>query len=91
MGFSLVAARGGYSLLHRGGFSCEAQALGAWPLVAAAHRLGSGGLSCTSMWDLPRPGIEPMSPALAGEFLYPLHHQGNSFNTVYIEILVDLQ
>ena len=20
------------------------------------------------MWDLPRPGIEPMSPALAGEF-----------------------
>ena len=43
MGFSLVAARGGYSLLHCGGFSCEAQALGARTLAVAAHRLGSGG------------------------------------------------
>ena len=25
------------------------------------------GLSC--MWDLPRPGLEPVSPALAGGFL----------------------
>ena len=28
------------------------------------------------MWDLPGPGIEPVSPVLAGEFL-PLHHQGS--------------
>ena len=30
------------------------------------------GLSCSTacgMWDLPRPGIEPVSPALAGGFL----------------------
>ena len=30
--------------------------------VVAVH-----GLSC--MWDLPRPGIEPVSPALEGRFL----------------------
>ena len=28
------------------------------------------------MWDLPEPGLEPMSPALAGGFL-PLRHQGS--------------
>ena len=28
------------------------------------------------MWSLPGPGIELMSPALAGVFL-PLHHQGS--------------
>ena len=27
------------------------------------------GLVAHGMWDLPRPGIEPMSPALAGGFL----------------------
>ena len=35
------------------------------------HRLSSCGsrsqLLC-SMWDLPRPGLEPVSPALAGRF-----------------------
>lgn len=45
MGFSLVAVRGGYSLLHCGGFSgCEAQPLDARALVVAAHGLGSGGV-----------------------------------------------
>jgi len=28
------------------------------------------------MWNLPRPGIEPMSPALAGDS-YLLHHKGS--------------
>ena len=33
--------------------------------VAVAH-----GLNCsTAMWNLPGPGIKPMSPALAGRFL----------------------
>ena len=35
------------------------------------HRLsncGSWALLLHGMWDLPRPGIEPMSPALAGRF-----------------------
>ena len=49
---------------HAGFSSC-----GSWALE---HRLGSCGaqtqLLC-GMWDLPRPGIEPVSPALAGGFL----------------------
>ena len=44
--------------------------------LVAEHRLQTRGLSnCGSraqllggMWDLPRPGLEPMSPALAGRF-----------------------
>ena len=50
---------------HCGGFSC----CGSWTLE---HRLSSCGaqayLLC-GMWDLPRPGLEPVSPALAGGFL----------------------
>ena len=36
------------------------------------HRLSSCGSQAQllrGMWDLPRPGLEPMSPALAGRFL----------------------
>ena len=49
---------------HCSGFSCcGARALGAWASVVAAwawllHR----------MWNLSGPGVEPMSPALAGGF-----------------------
>ena len=52
-----------------------------WPLTIAAslvaenrlqtRRLSSCGLrACLlrGMWDLPRPGLEPVSPALAGRF-----------------------
>ena len=70
---------------HCGGFSCcGARALGTWASVvvahglqragsvAVAHRLSSCGtwaqLLC-GMWNLPRPGFEPVSPALAGGFL----------------------
>ena len=51
------------------------------PLIIAAslvagHRLqtrrlsscGSWAQSLRGMWDLPRPGLEPVSPALAGRF-----------------------
>ena len=70
---------------HCGGFSCcGARALGAQASVVVAHRLSSCGWralerrlsSCGAwasllrgMWDLPRPGLGPMSPALAGRFL----------------------
>ena len=46
----------GYSLV----VVCTFLTVGASPV--AVH-----GLSC--LWDLPRPGIEPVSPALAGGFL----------------------
>ena len=69
---------------HCGGFSCcRAQALGTWASVVVACRLSSCGLralecrlsSCGARaellhgrWDLPRPGIKAVSPALAGRF-----------------------
>ena len=70
---------------HYSGFSCcRARALGAQASVVVAHGLSSCGLralelrlsSCGTwaqllhgMWDLPRPGLKPVSPALAGGFL----------------------
>ena len=70
---------------HCGGFSCcGAQALGTWASVVVAHGLSSCGSwalerrfsSCGTwaqllrgMWELPGPGLEPVSPALAGGFL----------------------
>ncbi|KAJ8791703.1 hypothetical protein J1605_020425 [Eschrichtius robustus] len=40
--------------------------------IVVARRLSSCGLWARllcGMWDLPRPGLEPVSPALAGGFL----------------------
>ena len=80
---SLVSASRGYSLLRCVGFSLRWLLLlrsmgsrragfsscGAWTLE---HRLST----CVArakllygMWDLPGPGLEPVSPALAGGFL----------------------
>ena len=64
---------------HCGGFSC----CGAWALglvgfrsyssQAVEHRLSSCGtwLSCCLVWGLPRPGIQPVSPALTSGFRTP--------------------
>ena len=70
---------------HCGGFSCcRARALGTQASVAVAHGHSSCGSqalkrrlsSCSAqalllrgMWDLPRPELEPVSPALADRFL----------------------
>ena len=69
---------------HCGGFSCGEQALGAWASVVVAHRLSSCGaralerrlsrcgaqaLLLCGTWDLPGPGLELVSPALAGGHL----------------------
>ena len=63
---------------------CGARALGVWASAVVARGLtscGSWALECRlsscgawawllhGMWDLPGPGIEPVSPALAGGFL----------------------
>ena len=69
---------------HCGVFSCcGARAVGPWASVVVARGLSSCGSralerrlsSCGarasllhSMWDLPGPGLEPVSPALAGGF-----------------------
>ena len=82
MGFSLVAVSRGYSSLQFPGFliavASLSQSTGSrvnglhhWQFSAPEHRLKSCGAPVEllhSMWDLPRPGIEPTSPALAGRF-----------------------
>ena len=56
-----------------GGFSCcGARTLGARASVVVACGLSSCGARAQmlcSVWDLPGPGLEPVSPALAGGFL----------------------
>ena len=42
---------------------------GTWALELGLSSCGTQAWLLCSMWDLPRPGIEPMSPALAGGFL----------------------
>ena len=55
-GLSLVVEIGGYCLVAM----CRLLIVAS--LAARAQLL-------LGMWDLPRPGIEPMSPALVGRFL----------------------
>ena len=64
-GFSLAVASRGYSLV------AMSELLIAVASLVAKHRLSSCGtwaLFLHGMWDLPRPGIEPMFPALEGRF-----------------------
>ena len=99
---------------HCSGFSCcREQALGTQASVVVARRLsscGSQALECrlsscgaraqllSSMWDLPGPGLEPASPALAGRFLttappgkslnFKIYHAGSCYivnDTIKIE------
>ena len=79
----LLSSRGAQAS-HCSGFSrCRARALGDWASVVVTHGLRScssqaleHGLSgygaqaylLRGTWDLSRPGIEPISPALAGGF-----------------------
>ena len=68
---SLVASSGGYSSMRWAGFP--------WQRLLLLQSMSSrhaGFCSCgaraqllCSMWDLPRPGLEPVSPVLAGGFL----------------------
>ena len=67
--FSSCGKRGPLFIAVRGPLTIAAS-------LVAEHRLQTRGLSnCGSraqllrgMWDLPRPGLEPVSPALAGRF-----------------------
>ena len=71
-GSGLVAVRAS----RCGGFPCGAQALGRGGSVVVAPRLeGTGSIVVVhglkllqGIWDLPRSGMEIVSPALAGEF-----------------------
>ena len=71
--------------MARGLSSCGSQAL--------EHRLSSCGtraLLLRGMWDLPGPGLEPVSPALAGGFLTtvpPGKSLASFFNHAYATVL----
>ena len=81
-GLLLVAVRG--LLIAVASLVAEPRLQGTQASVVVAHRLSSCGLRALehrfsgcgaraqllrSMWDLPGPGLEPVSPALAGRFL----------------------
>ena len=78
--FSLVGVRGGSSCWARGshcsGLGTQASVVVAyglsngssWALEYRFHSCGTWALLLHGMWNLPRPGIETMSSALAGRF-----------------------
>ena len=82
-GFSLVAASRGYSSLWCAGFSlwwllllwstgsrhAGLSSCGSRALERRLSNCGTWAQLLRGMWDLPGPGLEPMSPALAGGFL----------------------
>ena len=64
-GLPLVAVSGVRLLLSVVASPCRASDLEHLGSVVVVHGLS---LPC-GLWDFPEPGIEPLSPALAGEFL----------------------
>ena len=82
-GLSLVVVSGGYSSLRCAGFSLRWLLLlrstgsrrvgfsscGSRTLERSLSSCGSRAQLLHGMWDLPRPGLEPVSPAFAGRFL----------------------
>ena len=87
--WGLLSSHGAPTSQCRGFSRCGAWAVGTWALVVMAQGLigcraqalehwlsscGSRAQLLHGLWNLPKPGIEPMSPALAG-YSYPLCHQ----------------
>ena len=82
-GFSLVVVSRGYSLLQCVGFllwwslllwstGCRSEGFSRCSTWALQHRLNSCGARAyliPSIWDLPGPGMETVSPALSGRFV----------------------
>ena len=64
---------------HCGGVSCGADAVGSWAsavsvvLARGLRSCGTGSQLPSGMWDLSKSVIEPVSPALQGEFLTTRH------------------
>ena len=91
LGLSLVAVSGaallfGAQTSRRGDFSCcRAQALGTQISLGAARGLSCGApaLVAPQHVESSKPGIQPLSPALAGGFLSTLP-PGKSFNMLLI-------
>ena len=85
-----LPSSGGAWASHRGGFSCGTWALGTQASGVAALGLSSCGTwpeLLHSTWNLLRPGIEPVSPALTGRF-FSIVPPGKSSSSYFVLILV---
>ena len=69
---------------------CGLGSCGLWALESGLCHRGARAWLLRSMWVLPRPGIEPMSPASVGRFL-PLDHQGSPENDVSLNTKITLK
>ena len=99
----LVAVSGGYSLLWCTGFllwwllllrstgsRCMGfSSCGSWALERRLSSCGTWAYLLHSMWDLPGPGLKPVSPALAGGFLATVP-PGKSLSVFHFEYLAFL-
>ena len=66
----------GFSLQSTGSRAWGFRSCDAWALEHRLKSCGTRALLLFGMWNLPGPGIEPESPALAGG-LYPTESPGN--------------
>ena len=85
-GLSLVVTSRGYFSCgawasHCGGFSC----CRAWALGHKLSSCGTGAKLLLCMWDLPRPRIKPMSPALTGGF-FTIEPPGKTPKMIHINL-----
>ena len=69
---------------------CGLGSCGSWALESRLCHCGARAWLLHSMWVLPGPGIEPMSPASVGRFL-PLDHQGSPENDVSLNTKITLK
>ena len=67
---------------HNGFSSCDSWILALVSPVVVVRGL----LAAHCMWDLPRPWVKPVSPALAGDTVPP----GKSDNSVFICLLISI-
>ena len=102
LSFSLVVASGGYIQLQCAGFSLQGflllsnvhSVVTAPGLQNTGSGVGARAQLLSSMWDLPGPGMEPKSPALADRFFTteppgkPLHQSflRNYFKPTFFSI-----
>ena len=95
-GLSLVVKSRGYSPASVCGLLIAVASLVAEPSSVLqgvwTQELGCTGLVAHSMWNLPRPGTEPVSPALVGRFLSTLA-PGKSclFKSDYSKYLIEVK
>ena len=62
---------------------CGLRSCGSWALEHRLRRCDAQVYLLCGIWDLPRPGIEPMSPALAGGF-FTIEPRGKPLHVLFL-------